>query len=295
MLDFLRAAVKSWVAKVLLGLLVASFAVFGIGDVFTNGVGTTVAKVGDQKIEAEAYSNAFRSELRRLSQQVGQPIDTQMARSAGIDQQVLARMMQEATLDQALADLGVSAPDDAVSEAILGDPNFQNGGAFDEARYRYVVAQAGFRPEQYEEEIRKALARQQLAAALSVGAAPPPGAIEILYEWQGELRRFDYFVLTTADNTAEPGAPDEATLAAFHEENASLFSAPEQRTAVYLHVSIDELATDVEVDDDLIRDLYEARAGEYVQPETRALYQIIFDTEEEAAAAKARKSEKHRT
>jgi peptidyl-prolyl cis-trans isomerase D len=288
MLDFLRVAVKSWVAKVLLGLLVASFAVFGIGDVFTNGVGTTVAKVGDQKIEAQAYANAFQSELRRLSQQVGQPIDAQMARSAGIDQQVLARMVQEATLDQAMVDLGVSAPDDAVSDEIVRDPNFQNAGAFDEERYRYVIAQAGFRPEQYEEEIRKALARAQLAAALSVGAGPPPGAVEILYAWQGELRRFDYFVLTTADNTTEPGEPDEAALTEFHEANESLFSAPEQRTATYLHVSVDELAKDVAVEDELIRELYEARAGEYVQPETRALYQIIFDSEDEAAAAKAR-------
>ncbi|MGB0926298.1 MAG: SurA N-terminal domain-containing protein [Pikeienuella sp.] len=288
MLDFLRVAVKSWVAKVLLGLLVASFAVFGIGDVFTNSVGTTVARVGDQKIDAEAYANAFQSELRRLSQQVGQPIDSQMARSAGIDQQVLARMMQEATLDQAMADLGISAPDSAVSDEIVGDPNFQNAGAFDEARYRYVIAQAGFRPEDYEEEIRKALARQQLAAALSVGAAPPPGAIEILYEWQGELRRFDYFVLTTQANTETPEAPSEAALVAFHEENAAIFSAPEQRTATYLHVSIDELAKGVEVDELTIRELYEARGAEYVQPETRALYQIIFDTEEEAKAAKAR-------
>lgn len=288
MLDFLRAAVKSWVAKVLLGLLVASFAVFGIGDVFTNGVGSTVARVGDQKIEADAYANAFQSEVRRLSQQIGQPIDTQMARSAGIDQQVLARLMQEATLDQAMADFGVSAPDEAVSDEIVNDPNFQNAGTFDEARYRYVIAQVGFRPEQYEEEIRKALARQQLAAALSVGATPPPGAVEILYEWQGERRRVDYFILTTQENADEPDAPTEAELTAFHEENAAIFSAPEQRTAMYLHLDIDELAKDVDVDETYVRELYEARAGEYAQPETRALYQIIFDTEDEAAAAKAR-------
>ena len=55
MLDFVRRGVKSWVAKVLLGVLVASFAVFGIGDVFSNSLGSSVATIGNQKVPAERF------------------------------------------------------------------------------------------------------------------------------------------------------------------------------------------------------------------------------------------------
>lgn len=287
MLEFLRKAVKSWVAKALLGILVASFAVFGIGDVFRGGLGSAVVEVGDQEIEAQAFAAAYNSEIRAMSRQFGQPIDSDSARAMGLDQQVLGRMAAEATLDQALFELGVSAPDDAVADDILNDPNFQGASGFDEERYRYLIAQAGFGVERYEEETRRALARAQLSAALATGAAPP-GAAELLHQWRGEKRRVDYFTLNAADHTEPPEAPTDADLTAFHKANAERFTAPERRTAVYLRVAIDELAEEVEIDESELRDLYERRSDEYNDPETRAVYQIVYDDAGEAAAAKAR-------
>ncbi|MEL6794296.1 MAG: peptidyl-prolyl cis-trans isomerase, partial [Pseudomonadota bacterium] len=80
----------------------------------------------------------------------------------------------------------------------------------------------------------------------------------------------------------------EADLAAYHEANSDLFMAPETRTAVYLHLDLDEVAADYEPAEEDLRDLYEIRASLYDLPETRSIYQIVFGTEEEAAAAKAR-------
>ena len=53
MLDKLRDSAKSWVAKVLLGLLAASFVVWGVADVFTFRPGSALATVGDREISGQ--------------------------------------------------------------------------------------------------------------------------------------------------------------------------------------------------------------------------------------------------
>ena len=287
MLDFLRRGVKTWVAKVLFGLLVVSFAIWGIGDVFGNSIGSSVATVGDQKITAERYSTALNAEIRNQSRRFGQPIDGQMARAIGLDRQVLARMAQEATLDQAMAELNVSAPDDAVADLILSDPSFSAaGGAFDEANYRYVLAQSNFTVEQFEEATRRALARSELANALSVGAVPPVGAVDAIYDYQTERRSIEYIAVDGAE--ADIGAPSEDDLIAFHAANEAVFMAPETRDAVYIALELDALGATHEPDDAALRTLYDQRSALYDQPERRALYQIVFDDEAAAVAAKAR-------
>ncbi|HSK39177.1 MAG TPA: SurA N-terminal domain-containing protein, partial [Arenibaculum sp.] len=50
MLQALRSKVGSWVVKILFVLLIASFGVWGVGDVFRGQVSTTVAEVGDAEI-----------------------------------------------------------------------------------------------------------------------------------------------------------------------------------------------------------------------------------------------------
>lgn len=289
MLDFLRRGIKTWVAKVLFGLLVVSFAIWGIGDVFSSGLGSSVATVGDQKITAQRFATALNQEMRVQSQRFGQPIDADLARAIGLPQQVLARMAQEATLDQAMADLGLSASDADVSALISRDPSFQTAaGGFDADGYRYVLAQSGFTVEEYEDAVRRSIARSELAEALSIGGAAPLATIEALYAFQTEERAIDYVTLTADAHGEDPGAPDEAALAAYHEDNAAAFTAPERRTAVYLHLDLDRLGADFEPDEAELEALYDLREGDYSLPETRALYQIVYGTRDEAEAAIAR-------
>lgn len=97
MLQFLRSSVGSIVIKALFGLLVLSFAVWGIGgegNMFGQP-SDSVADVGKQKISVNALQDAFRGEVRRL-----RPlnIDEAKARQLGILDQVLERLIAASTL-----------------------------------------------------------------------------------------------------------------------------------------------------------------------------------------------------
>ena len=63
MLDAMRRGAVNWLAKVLLGLLIIAFALWGVADVFRDEwprlVATLVRDVGDLTIAEDAAQDAF--------------------------------------------------------------------------------------------------------------------------------------------------------------------------------------------------------------------------------------------
>ena len=80
MLNTMRKYAAGWVAQILLGLLVLSFAAWGIADVFTGAGNHSVARVGATDISSVNYDRAYRRELQAMSQRVGQQITPDQAK-----------------------------------------------------------------------------------------------------------------------------------------------------------------------------------------------------------------------
>ena len=98
MMESMRNAAKSWVAKLLIGLLAVSFGVWGIADVFRNGGGTTLAHVGSAEISGQEFSQAFNQYLQNLTRQTGQGSTPEEARKLGVDRAVLNDLIQSAAV-----------------------------------------------------------------------------------------------------------------------------------------------------------------------------------------------------
>ena len=110
MLQFLRNSVASIFTKALIGLIMVSFAVWGMGDVFGGGFfGNTVAEVGSVKISANDVSNQYKRELDRLRRM---NIDSNRARQLGIRDRVIQSMVNEASFDAEAVKLGLTAKDE---------------------------------------------------------------------------------------------------------------------------------------------------------------------------------------
>lgn len=280
MLELLRRAVKSWVAKALLALLVVSFAVWGIGDI-ARGLSTDVATVGDETVTAEAYARVLDRERIRFQ------LDPSQITSSGLDRYVLATLVREAAYDQKAAALGISAPDAAVARAVRADPTFQTAGAFDPERYRAAVTRAFGSVPAFEETVRRSIAANLLRRSAAAGSAPL-GVAETIARRQAEERALDALALDAATHAPDPGEPDEAALEAYLSDNEALFRTEERRDATYLRISLDALSEKVEVAEDRIRALYDQRQALYAQPERRELRQIVYGDEAEAEAALAR-------
>ena len=277
MLEFLRRAVRSWVAKALLGLLVVSFAVWGVGDI-ARGLSPHVATVGDKTISADLYARALRRQLTRFG------LDPSQIRSSGLDRFVLASLARDAAFAEAAREMGVSAPDSAVARRVRRDPAFQVAGEFDPVAYESNVRRAFGSVGVYEETIRDAIAANLLRSAAAQAVAPD-GAGALIARFRAETRRFDAIEFDAdAIGVAIP-EPTDADLQAHLEDNAAAFRAPERRDVTWLHVDPAALAAGFRPSEEALRAAYKDRRAEFVTEPTRTIDQIVFDDESAARAA----------
>ena len=288
MLNYLRRAVKSWVAKILLALLILSFAVWGIGDIFTGTTGRTVALVGDTEVSGEQFARAIQRTQTLMMRQSGEPIDLAALREAGLDRRELATLIRDATFSEELSTLEIAVPAEAVRDTIGSNPNFlDDQGNFSQFRYQSVLGENGYTPGDFEQLTRALLAQQILRDAIAPDVTAPPGVAEAIAAWQGETRSLRTVTLP-ATAAADPGEPDDAALQAYFEANSDDFIEPERRWGRYLHIDIGALTAEMVPTPDEVRAEYDASPDAFTVTPTRTVEQIVFDTPEAAADAAKR-------
>lgn len=287
MLQQIRQHATSWVVKILFGLLIVSFAVWGIGDIFRQAGQDPVAiKVGDQEIPTAEVGNQFRRELARMQQMMGSTINAEMARQFGLFDEIVDRLVNGALYDQEANRLGVSISDDVVRKAIAREPGFQRNGNFDRLIYEQALRQNNLNEAGYVQLLRKELSRGQVVGALEAGVTPPASFIDRLYRQRQEKRVAETLTISNA-SFPEPAEPEATVLAAFHQAEAARFTAPEYRALTFAVLSPDDLAGEQTVADDVIAEEYNRRIAEYTVAEKRDIQQILVSDEAEAKRAAA--------
>jgi peptidyl-prolyl cis-trans isomerase D len=286
MLDALRRGSTGMVAKILFAVLVASFAIWGIGPVFRNFGSGSLAKVGAQDIRVEDFQRQLRNEIHVISNQSGRRLTMEEARAAGLDNRVLAQLMAWAAVEQHAADLDLAISDKVLAENLKKDPAFKGpDGKFSKLAFENILNQMGLSERGYFKLHRRDELREQLTIALINGIAVPDEMIDLVNAWREEKRVAQYFAID-ADKVTVPD-PDEAKLKATYDANKGEFTSPEFRKIAVLSLSIDSLKPKMDVTDAEIAAAYEETKKDYNTPERRRVQQIAFKDKQAAEAAKA--------
>ncbi|SDR06724.1 peptidylprolyl isomerase [Pseudovibrio sp. Tun.PSC04-5.I4] len=284
MLDALRNSVGTWFAKLLIGLLVLSFAVWGIADVFTGLGSTSVATVGDKEIPAEDFQRAYAREIDQLSRRAGQPISQEQAATFGLPAQVLGRLIAEATLDQEASKLRIGVSDEAIIKTIQETPAFQGVNGYDRNRLSQVLYNMGVNEDEFVMLQQQIAERQQLAEAVIGGITTPNAMLEAFDKYTMEERKVEYIVLPQSSLSEVP-VPSAEELNAYFEENKANYRAPEYRSAALIELTADKIAKPESVTKEEIAQEYERTKNRYQSQEQRRIFQIPFQSMEEAEAA----------
>ncbi|MEM6678367.1 MAG: SurA N-terminal domain-containing protein [Pseudomonadota bacterium] len=285
MLEFIRRGVKSIFAKILLGLLVLSFAVWGIGDIFSFSGATTVARVGEQEVTADQFADALTRNQARISREAGRLVSLAEMREQGFGLRVMGALLRDATLKAEAQMLGFSAPDSAVAEAIRNMEAFQGpDGEFSSVAYRAFLGQQNFSVPAFEELRRSLLEQQVLLNAIGGSGSPPPGVAPRLAAFDAETRTVETLRLGI-ELTEIPAVPGDEILDAFLADNDARFREPERKTGAYIHVDIDALAAGLLPDEAAVREAYDAEIDRFVAPAEASISQLNFPSLEDAEAA----------
>jgi peptidyl-prolyl cis-trans isomerase D len=269
---------------IILGLLFVALAGFGVGS-FSGGA-SRIGAVGDVEISAEDYARALDQEIRARIAQTGQPVTLATLRAQGVDQAVLQSLVARAALINEAQMLGLSVGDAEVARQITQVEAFQGlDGAFDRESYEFTLRQSGLNPAEFEEEVREDAARSLLQAAVVGGVAPDATITEALVAYQAETRDAQLLTVTEGDLPQPLPPATAADLEAHYAAHPARFTRPEARAMTFAWVTPAMLMDSVAVDEAALRDLYEARASLYRQPERRLLEQLVFADAAQAQAA----------
>jgi peptidyl-prolyl cis-trans isomerase D len=292
MLRGLRKASSNWLGKVVMaavvGFLVISFAIWGIGDIFRGFGRSTVAKVGRTEITVEQFRTLYNERLQQFSRQLRRPISMEQARAMGLDRTVIRQLVSEILLDEAVRKLDLNISDAEVVREITNDPTFRGAtGQFDHFRFEQMIRSAGYTEARYVAEQRRHLLRRQLATTITSGTNAPKALVEAANNYQNEQRSIEYLLLDRAVAGEIPSATPEA-LGKYFEERKNLFRAPEYRKLVIMSLIPAEQAQWIEISDADLQRAYEERRARYVTPEHRHVQQIAFPSSAAAEQAAQR-------
>src|SRR6266516_1002266 len=149
MLRGLRKASSNWLGKAVMaavvGFLVISFAIWGIGDIFRGFGRSTAAKIGRTELTVEQFRTLYNDRLQQFSRQLGRPITTDQVRSTGLDRVVIGQIFSEMLLDERARTLGLTLSDAEVAKLITNDPAFRGpNGEFNRFLFEQIIRNAGW-------------------------------------------------------------------------------------------------------------------------------------------------------
>ena len=283
MLEAMRRGAQTRVAKLLFGLLVLSFGIWGVHDVFRGWSCGAVAKVGGTAISDQEFRRAYQDELDRFSQQAKQRITAEQGRAFGVDKRVLAQLIGGAAVEAHADQLGLALSDQTLVEGVQSDPNFQTDGKFSKQNFDALLQQIGMSERGFLSLRRKDELRSAIIRSFISGQTIPKPLFDLIHAYDDEKRviewvKIDPDAVTVAD-------PTDAKLKELYDKDKSKYMTPEYRKVQVLTLGIDDLKKQATVSDDEIAKAYETTKDSYDTPEQRRIQQIAFKDKATAEAA----------
>lgn len=286
MLNKMRKATGSFVAKLLAGLLIISFGAWGIGDyIGGRAQDEAVAKVGDREIGPYELQRAVDREIERLQPLFGGNLSREQAAQLGLGRSALQNLVRDTLFELAASDLGILVSDQLVAQEIRTDPLFEGlTGGFSKQRFDEIMRRAQLSEQAYIELVRKDIAQRMMMQSVVAPAIAPGPMARVLWKYRNEQRRGETLMIEDAAQTGIP-EPSDTELAQYHEQNAAQFTAPQFRKATYVFLETSELAKEIGVTEEELQQAFDTYSGEFTKAEQRELKQMILPEKDAAEAA----------
>lgn len=291
MLENIRESSQGLTAKIILGLIILTFAVAGIGS-YTNSVDTSVATVNGEKITQQDFNKAYQAQRSRMAQQFGEMFDTLSNDSsymANFRQGVLDNLINEKLIDQNAQDLAIRISDERLKKTIREMPEFQIDGVFDNNRYLAIINQAGFfQSSNFRDYLRIEISRRQLSQALVATEFNLPYQEELQQKLQNQTRNIRF--ATVSSKQFEPSVEvSEEEIKTYYQANQVRFENKEKVRVNFIRLNVNDIAKNIEVSDEEVAAYYQDNIASYTQVEQRRISHILIefsegDSDSESAA-----------
>ncbi|MDX1575019.1 MAG: SurA N-terminal domain-containing protein, partial [Kiloniellales bacterium] len=264
MLDKLRKSIGQIVMSFLFGMLILSFAIWGIGDIFRGTTQeTTVAEVGDSEIDAQFFNQYLRRDINRLQNQFGGQVEMEQIRALGIVERLLQDLIAGTLLDEQASDMGMVISQEQLRERIVSEPMFQNeSGNFDRALFDQALQFSNMSEEFYVRALERDLMREQLGTTANGAVRVSRRFVEDFFRYRDE-RRVAETITVPYGAGADYADPGDEELQAILDSRSERFQTPELRNVTLLELRAEDLLDEIRVSEEELQEEFDARRDEF--------------------------------
>ena len=279
MLENIRESSQGMTAKIILGLIILTFAVAGLGS-YSNSADTSVATVNGEKISQQEFNKAYQAQRNRMAQQFGDMFDTLSNDSnymANFRQGVLDNLINERLIDQNADSLALRVSDEQLKKTIREMPEFQVDGIFDNNRYLAIINQSGFfQSSNFRDYLRVEMIRRQLSQALVSTEFNLPYQEKLQLDLQNQTRDIRFATISAKQFESEIDVSEEE-IKSYYQANQIRFENKEQVKVDYIRLTVADIAKNIQVSDEDVASYYQDNIASYTQAEQRRVSHILIE------------------
>jgi peptidyl-prolyl cis-trans isomerase D len=279
MLQIIREKTSGLIAILIVGALIVSFALWGVGSYFGQGGDVIAISVNDTDIELREYQRVYQSVSRQFQEFLKQS-------SGSLDDELVKKQTLESLIERELVtqvgdDLGLRVSANQVRSVINSLEAFQGLSGFDNSIYERSIAQLGFTPAMFERQIQQDMRSEQLQSSISESVLVTENEVRMIAGLQHQTRDISYSIISSDKIKEELNFSDEE-IKGFYETNSRDYLDPEKVKIAFLDLSLQKIAADLTVSEDDIRAFYESNKADYDVEDQRKIRHITIETSEKA-------------
>ncbi len=287
MLDVFRNSAKGTAGKVIVGLIVITFVLFGAESIISIAGNNAPATVNGEDVSELDYQRLLNSRQQELTNQFGAEVAAQLANSPFLKDEIVETLISQTLQSQLASNLEFDASEEQVLKSFANIPAFQIDGVFNQDQYQNILAANGFNHQSFVAAQKAQTALTQLQAGIADSAFVVDKMVNRYAQLDAQQRTVRYKEFSSSEFIEMVELSDDE-LNAYYQENEALFMSEEQVKLQYFSVTLESLATDMVVSDNEIQAAYDSYVASLSTQETREISHILFaDGDDKQAQAQA--------
>ncbi len=293
MLQAMRDKVMGGLGWFIIGLIIITFALFGLGSYLQDKSQAYAAVVNDVEISNREFQQAYQQQRAQMEKMMGDAFNPALIDEGMLKRRALNTLIEKQLLFQAAQAENMLISDQLLAARIHAIPALQIDGKFSEQRYKDILARQGKVPAGFEMGLRQDMQVEQLLAGLTQTVFVTRAGLERSYRLQKQKRDFSYLLVASEPLRKNVEVSDDQ-VEAYYTEHKEEFIMPERVRLAYLRLSGEELGSDLEIEKDKLLDYYEERKQALLTQEQRRashiLIQVPADADEKTVNAAKEKA-----
>ncbi len=282
MIKKIKTSLKSLGTKSLILIIALSFAVWGIGDIFTGGSNPTIATVGNTKIQLKQFNLEYQTIIDKLREGTDEPITDEFVKAMGLQSTVLNNMINQKYINILSKDLGVIVSDKYIKKSILRNPLFKDQlGVFNKDYFNYFLNRNNVSEKDLININRNGLVNDILVKSLSFSSYIPKTVSKNIIKKRDLVRKANIYEVNTNSKIINKNISKKVIEEKYNQVKSTLLT-PEKRNISLIYIDYTSIKKSPEIKDADILAIYKKNIAEYKEPEQRVTYQLIFDKKNDA-------------